>query len=132
MSNVEIHVFVADWCGHCKQFAPERDKLESTCKNSRMPIFIHNESDSDYPQFAQEAQIRGFPTIMAKVDGKYVEYEGARKADDIFKFARQYVSNAPIEQSYGGGNQSDNSFFNKYKKYKLKYLKLKMQMANQY
>lgn len=133
MANVELHVFIADWCGHCRQFAPERELLESKCKQMGLPIFVHNESDSDYEQYAREARIRGFPTIMAKINGTYVEHEGSRTALDILEFVQQnVVSRGGNIQSNNATANSNNSFFNKYKKYKLKYLKLKTQMANQH
>jgi len=131
MTIVELHIFVASWCGHCKQFAPERELLESKCKQIGLPIFIHNESDSDYEQYAREAQIRGFPTIMAKIDGTYVEHEGSRTAHDVLEFVQRNVaSRGGNIQSNDAIINSNNSFFDKYKKYKLKYLKLKTQMAN--
>lgn len=61
--------FFSDTCGPCKLLAPVLDKLES-----ELP-FIHviKVNTSTYPNYTQEYEIQGVPTILFLNDGELKE-----------------------------------------------------------
>jgi thiol-disulfide isomerase/thioredoxin len=76
----EGFVFVgADWCGHCRNAAPEINKL-STSLGMRLPtLFV----DGDKPankQLLNLLGVKGFPTIFLVYDYKMYPYSGERTA----------------------------------------------------
>jgi len=84
--------FYAPWCGHCKQFAPEYEKLaeivERHYKNRNLMIAKMDATENDSP-----VEISGFPTIYifpAGKDTKPIQYEGDRDIDDLLDFIEEY------------------------------------------
>lgn len=68
-SNKELHCFLVDWCGYCKQAKPEIQKFmeqhsDKTCK-------LHNAEDGGEGQeLASQNNVRAYPTIILKVGGE--------------------------------------------------------------
>jgi len=86
--------FYAPWCGHCKKYKPEYEKLaryvKRTYKNKPIRIAkvdaVNNEVD---------AEVKGYPTILFYPGGKDagkmnpVKYEGNRDQDDVIDFIEE-------------------------------------------
>ncbi|CAF1340758.1 unnamed protein product [Adineta steineri] len=76
--------FMAPWCGHCKNLAPEwaraATELKGKFKLGVVDATVHT-------QIAQRYGIQGFPTIKffpaGKKDGQAEEYNGGRSTSDI-------------------------------------------------
>ena len=87
----ELIIAKAEWCGHCKRAMPEFNKLlqlGSIPMTSGGSLTVRIlDSDKDKQEVAA-LNVRGFPTIMAKIDEKTFEYNGDRKADDIQDFVK--------------------------------------------
>ncbi|CDS42324.1 protein disulfide isomerase A6 [Echinococcus multilocularis] len=78
--------FIAPWCGHCKNLAPEwkraAEKLKGKVKVGTVDATVHNNLAGRY-------EIRGFPTIKYFKSGQVEEYNGMRSAEGIVEFGLQ-------------------------------------------
>lgn len=85
-------LFYAEWCGHCKSFMKEWDKLTTTMGDgsSNIKLIKVNCGDSDNPEHAEimsKYSVQGYPTIKKiSASGDISEYNGPRNVDAIMKF----------------------------------------------
>lgn len=118
--SVDIILYKAEWCGYCKAFKPEWDKLVELVKNKDYDIknvtikTEQHDVDEEGDLFSQRG-IKSYPTIHIVVDGKVFPYELERTAKTILEFVK-----SKTEQK-GGSSK----YFYKYLKYKSLYLALK-------
>ena len=88
--------FYAPWCGHCKQLAPEYEKLAARFAGvSHVTIakMDATANEVDHPG----VNVKGFPTLYffpAGADKKVVEYDGARDLDGLTAFLKKNVKTA--------------------------------------
>ncbi|CAF4525282.1 unnamed protein product [Rotaria sp. Silwood1] len=89
--------FMAPWCGHCKNLAPEwaraATELKGKVKLGVVDATVHT-------QLAQRYGIQGFPTIKffpsGRKDGQAEEYDGGRTSSDIVAWALdKFQANVP-------------------------------------
>ena len=84
-SQKELYLFKAEWCGHCKSFANDwktlqaDDDLKSKLKFITMDADVHKKEIESW-------KVMGFPTIILKNGDKAIEYNGARKINEIKDF----------------------------------------------
>jgi len=79
-----IVLFYAPWCGHCKKFKPEYERIATALKEKGIPAArIDGDAESDV---SNEVGIEGFPTVMVFVDGKPVKYDGPRSTEGVLAF----------------------------------------------
>jgi len=79
-----VVMFYAPWCGHCKAFKPEYERIATALKEKEIPC---GRIDGDAEgEISNEVGIEGFPTIMVYVDGKPVKYDGPRSKDGVIAF----------------------------------------------
>lgn len=86
--------FYAPWCGHCKKFKPDYEKLARKVKRywKNKPIRL---AKIDATANEVDAPVKGFPTIvfypggkMAK-NGEHIKYEGNRDEEDLLEFLEE-------------------------------------------
>lgn len=82
-NKTQIYLFKAEWCGHCKGFKSTWEKLQNDLKGKYE--FITLDSDKDKEQISQWG-IKGFPTIIKKVNDKAEEFVGPRDELSVKEF----------------------------------------------
>jgi|SaaInlStandDraft_5_1057022.scaffolds.fasta_scaffold05307_4 thioredoxin-like negative regulator of GroEL len=73
--DIEILLFKADWCGHCKNFKSTWDKLKSQYENKYK--FIEYDADKNNNELVK-FNVNSFPTIKFKQGDRITEYQGSR------------------------------------------------------
>lgn len=79
-------VFVADWCGHCKNMKPD---LEEVCKMVSIPVYKVTFDDKQpwMRHVMQQLGIEGFPALVLFKQGQKPKMAaGYRPKDEILKF----------------------------------------------
>ncbi|XP_030709985.1 protein disulfide-isomerase A4 [Globicephala melas] len=75
--------FYAPWCGHCKQFAPEYEKIATTLRENDPPIAVAKIDATSESALASRFDVSGYPTIKILKKGQAVDYEGSRTQEEI-------------------------------------------------
>lgn len=75
--------FYAPWCGHCKQFAPEYEKIAAALKENDPPIPVVKVDTTVATKLGSRFEIQGYPTIKILKKGVPIKYEGARSEKAI-------------------------------------------------
>ncbi|TMS08880.1 Protein disulfide-isomerase A4 [Larimichthys crocea] len=70
--------FYAPWCGHCKQFAPEYEKIAQALKENDPPVPVAKVDATIATELANRFEVSGYPTIKILKNGEPVDYDGDR------------------------------------------------------
>jgi len=81
LAFVYLHVYSFDRCGHCKQFAPEYEKIAKTLKENDPPIPVAKIDATAATALASRFDVSGYPTIKILKKGQPVDYDGSRTED---------------------------------------------------
>ncbi|KAL3127203.1 Thioredoxin [Cryptosporidium hominis] len=106
---VVIVEFFAEWCGHCKAFAPEYEKAAKALKGIVPVVAIDDQSDM------AEYGIQGFPTVKVFTEHsvKPKDFTGPRKAESVLNAALSALKD--VTNSRLSGKTSGNKGSNKTK-----------------
>ena len=83
-------VVYAEWCGHCKRFMPEYQKLMSSYdKINGVKLYALDSEDPKNRDMIGKMGVKGFPTIRYYPKGlteSFHDYEGDRSAQAIMAY----------------------------------------------
>jgi len=81
--------FYAPWCGHCKTLAPIWDELgEEFDENNKVVIAKMDATANSVPN---DVAVKGYPTLIAFVQGKQIAYDGDRSLGSLKTFVEQQL-----------------------------------------
>ncbi|XP_028817688.1 protein disulfide-isomerase A4 [Denticeps clupeoides] len=75
--------FYAPWCGHCKQFAPEYEKIAKTLQEGEPPVPVAKVDATKESSLGSRFEVSGYPTIKILKKGQPVAYDGDRTEQAI-------------------------------------------------
>ena len=88
-SAKSVVICKADWCSHCKQAAPEFQKLVDaspiTLKNGSVANVTMLDADADKDKLAGY-KVRGYPTILINNGADPIEYPGDRTYTGVIEY----------------------------------------------
>lgn len=96
-------VVYADWCGHCKRFMPEYNKLKNKYDEiNGVKLYAINSEDPKSQELVQKLNISGFPTMRMYPKGlneNYEDYDGDRTAEAIIAYLQNYDVKGTLDNS---------------------------------
>lgn len=139
--KIEVTLYYAPWCGHCKHLvtAPGKQldnnkpqpqegsqwmEIKKSLEKKDISVKHYNDQENKDVLEKKGNKIRGFPTILIEFDEKEVEYNGAKNSESILEF----ITNKCKDITQSGGSKEN--MYKKYMKYKTKYLKLKNNLSS--
>uniref|UniRef100_A0A665WCE8 Protein disulfide-isomerase A4 n=1 Tax=Echeneis naucrates TaxID=173247 RepID=A0A665WCE8_ECHNA len=81
--------FYAPWCGHCKQFAPEYEKIAQALKENEPAIPVAKVDATVASELASRFEVSGYPTIKILKNGEAVDYDGERTQKAIVERVKE-------------------------------------------
>ncbi|XP_062377299.1 protein disulfide-isomerase A4 [Sardina pilchardus] len=81
--------FYAPWCGHCKQFVSEYEKIAQTLKENDPPIPVAKVDATKESTLGSRFEVSGYPTFKILKKGETVDYDGARAQEAIVAKVRE-------------------------------------------
>ncbi|XP_039257318.2 protein disulfide-isomerase A4-like [Styela clava] len=85
--NVVLLEFYAPWCGHCKAFAAEYEKIAQTLKKDGIPVA--KVDATQHKSVAGKYDVTGYPTIVILKNGEPIKYDGQRTEDAIIQRVKE-------------------------------------------
>jgi thiol-disulfide isomerase/thioredoxin len=84
--KINLMLFKADWCGHCKQFKSTWEHISKVYKNKFN--FVVYDADKQKEYF-EEYKVDAFPTLLAKNGNNIITYNGDRSMEDLNNFLQE-------------------------------------------
>lgn len=84
--GAKLYFFGADWCGYCKKFKPEWEKLKA---ESNLGVQLEEvDCSNEAPELAKKYNVSGFPTLILTNGSNKVTYEGERTSEALVSFIK--------------------------------------------
>ncbi len=121
MADLEVIYCYMNGCGWCDKFEPiwQELKTHETMKgcSGKVQYSAKERQQLNDPKYSElDNHVKGFPTILVKINNTIHKYEGNRTVEDILKFIANKL------QMQTGGMSVD--YRTKYKKYKKMYAEI--------
>jgi thiol-disulfide isomerase/thioredoxin len=134
MDSYTIKLFYADWCGYCVRFKPNWKKLEEISSkntfvdknNKKVTLKLESYEESKNKEIIEKENIQGFPTIKFYKNGNLLDINADSRDTDKTLLEKLNLKINKQTQTGGGVKDDKDEYYEKYIKYKAKYLKLKL------
>lgn len=94
-----LFLFHANWCGHCRNFKPEWQKIKAALARKRGIHVVEVEAGHFELLPAHLKNIAAFPTVQIVKDGKFQEeFNGNRQMEEVVAYALKFVETVPKEK----------------------------------
>lgn len=96
ITDVEIQLYYANWCGYCVRFKPTWEIIKTNMpmdkKLKKINVSFHECEDSDINNDLKAKdvensgiKIKSYPTIIFKIDNEYIQYPSDKREYDLIK-----------------------------------------------
>ena len=82
-----LYLFKADWCGHCRSFKNEWERLQQMADLKDKVNFETVDADKNKEKI-NEWKVQGFPTLILQKDKTAIEYNQSRDAESLAEFIK--------------------------------------------
>lgn len=86
-NNKTLILIKAEWCGHCQRFKSVWDELPKHLPNIVFKILDSDENKTEIDKY----NIKGYPTLILKINDKNIVYEGERTIEKIKEFVEKTI-----------------------------------------
>lgn len=87
--EAKLYFFFAEWCGYCKKFKPEWEKLKAESNLGVQLEEVDCSDSNNVPALAKEYNVGGFPTLILVNGSNKVTYDGERTAEALVSFIKE-------------------------------------------
>lgn len=88
--DVEIYLFYADWCPHCKKAKPEWNTFKSSYDGKEVNGFkikcIGVDCTDGTSPYIQQYEVNGYPTLVLVKDGNKIAFDSKITTDNLTTF----------------------------------------------
>ena len=84
-----IKYFYLDTCGWCKKFNPEWEKFEKMVKDNKVSVVVQKLNAAENEKEVDKENIQGFPHVHLINNGKRIDFEEDRTAEELMKFVKK-------------------------------------------
>lgn len=127
--NYRIKLFYANWCGHCINFKPHWEKFKQFVQKGDLKDHMNNDIIIKTEEYAEgsndmefeKEKITGYPTVIIYKNN--VEREQYNDEPTFEALLKHF--NVEKNDFQKGGYNNDDDYYDKYIKYKKKYIDLK-------
>lgn len=89
-------MFYADWCSHCKEFAPQYDYIGYLAKVQKIPFVFAKLEAKVAGKLKDKYDITAFPTLKIFINGTPIMYKKEHTAEAIFDYCMFKYKNKVI------------------------------------
>jgi thiol-disulfide isomerase/thioredoxin len=89
-SDIELVLFRAEWCPHCRNFVKDWESLEKS--NSDVTFVTVEDKNLELIDFYENKKIKAssFPTLFLGKGDEYFEYVGPMSKDNVQSFLKKF------------------------------------------
>lgn len=89
-SKLELVLFRAEWCPHCRNFVKDWNSLEES--NSDVDFVTVDDKDKELIEFYESKEIKAnaFPTLFLGKNNEYYEYVGPMSKEGVNSFLKKF------------------------------------------
>ena len=82
--KINLMLFKAQWCGHCKSFQPIWNTISNNTKLQSKFNFITYDSEKNSKDISKW-NIKGYPTVLIDNNNDVTEYNGPRDIEYLYE-----------------------------------------------
>jgi thiol-disulfide isomerase/thioredoxin len=92
--KITIHLYKAQWCGHCKVFLPIFEDFKRKIEKEELSVSIKiiDADDKETQKLMEDNGIEGFPTVLFIKGTNKIKYEGERTVDGLMKMTKSLLN----------------------------------------